>query len=632
MANETNNSKLTTFGQLMSTASEVNKYFAKKQVVQNLQDEVTQLQLQGGGEVNKIDSITVNGREQTPVDKKVNLTIPEKITDLEDDSEFQKAADVSSAIETALGQKGYLPESELVTKLAENGVVTEEDFDDVIQESDYLKAELAKLATKPEEGSEYVTDKELEEKLDGYATKPEDDEYVTESSLEETLSSYAEAPGEGESYVKQSALESTLQGYAPKGDYATKDQLTGLLNAETLETALAASEYLDGELDKKADATALDGKLDSVTINGHTLSATGETSVTLTMEDVDSEDAYLKKGDLGTQVEALGKYAEKATDGSGYVSNNELTAKLDGYVEDEDIADLLDATTLEGALESSDYLRTELAKKLDEAAVKGLITDANHASYQIVDNLPDPSNAQKNVMYLLKKAGKKGYDIYVLVDEDSEPKLEWVDDTTADLEGYATTQYVNDELAKKVNAPSDGAHYVTDTDLSEQLDAYVTTTSLNETLAGYVEDPGDDSFVKQSEIANVVTYDNLDTKLQSSSYLSGQLGTKLDESAATTLIKSKVVVDGSKDGTITIDGEKKTVYTLPDTVVHKSDIASDEEVLAMLEEIFGSDAAQASTLEATVFMPGVTLPNGKTVASDKEVNDAVQEIFQDDTE
>ena len=52
-----------------------------------------------GGKINKIK---VNGTEQTITNKEVDIAVPTKVSDLTNDSGFQTASDVSSAISTAL--------------------------------------------------------------------------------------------------------------------------------------------------------------------------------------------------------------------------------------------------------------------------------------------------------------------------------------------------------------------------------------------------------------------------------------------------------------------------------------------------------------------------------------------------
>lgn len=63
----------------------------------------------------KIDKIKVNGVEQTITNKEVDLSVPTKVSDLTNDSNFQSDTDVTSAISTALANSGdpYMPESDI---------------------------------------------------------------------------------------------------------------------------------------------------------------------------------------------------------------------------------------------------------------------------------------------------------------------------------------------------------------------------------------------------------------------------------------------------------------------------------------------------------------------------------------
>lgn len=72
---------------------------------------------QNGG---KIDKIKVNNVEQTITDKTVNITVPEDISDLNDDVGIQTANDVASAISTALanGNDPYQTESDVDGKIS----------------------------------------------------------------------------------------------------------------------------------------------------------------------------------------------------------------------------------------------------------------------------------------------------------------------------------------------------------------------------------------------------------------------------------------------------------------------------------------------------------------------------------
>lgn len=56
-----------------------------------------------GAQVNVIESVKVNGTALTPSSKAVNITVPTKVSALTNDSGFQTAAQVTSAINSAVG-------------------------------------------------------------------------------------------------------------------------------------------------------------------------------------------------------------------------------------------------------------------------------------------------------------------------------------------------------------------------------------------------------------------------------------------------------------------------------------------------------------------------------------------------
>ena len=55
-----------------------------------------------GAQVNVIEAVKVNNSALTPSGKEVNITVPTKVSDLSNDSGFQTAANVTSAINSAI--------------------------------------------------------------------------------------------------------------------------------------------------------------------------------------------------------------------------------------------------------------------------------------------------------------------------------------------------------------------------------------------------------------------------------------------------------------------------------------------------------------------------------------------------
>lgn len=69
-------------------------------------EEIDQI-IAAGGEPNVIESIKVNGAAQTVTDKAVDITVPTKVSDLTNDSQFQTNEQVATAIQTAISESGH---------------------------------------------------------------------------------------------------------------------------------------------------------------------------------------------------------------------------------------------------------------------------------------------------------------------------------------------------------------------------------------------------------------------------------------------------------------------------------------------------------------------------------------------
>lgn len=95
------------------------------------------------------------------------------------------------------------------------------------------------------------------------------------------------------------------------------------------------------------------------------------------------------------------------------------------------------------------------------------IAASGHAIFQKANAVPDPGEAQENVLYLVKNTGTNHYDIYALVDG----AMEWLDDVTVNLDDYVTSE----ELAQAIANLGAGSVYSgTKTDL-ETADTTVIT-------------------------------------------------------------------------------------------------------------------------------------------------------------
>lgn len=80
-------------------------------------------------------------------------------------------------------------------------------------------------------------------------------------------------------------------------------------------------------------------------------------------------------------------------------------------------------------------LRADIADKVDEATVTSMVAAAGHLKREIVDELPNAADADKDTIYMVKSesaSGKDKYEEFMLIGE----ALEQIGDTSVDLSGY----------------------------------------------------------------------------------------------------------------------------------------------------------------------------------------------------
>lgn len=120
------------------------------------------------------------------------------------------------------------------------------------------------------------------------------------------------------------------------------------------------------------------------------------------------------------------------------------------------------------------------------------ISKAGHASFQKAESVPTAEEAQENILYFVKNTKTGFYDIYALVDG----SVEWLDDTTVDLDGYVTDEELTAALAglgggalyegtKSDLSASDSsvieAYFTAHTDITPKSgDAFVVTTIVGD--------------------------------------------------------------------------------------------------------------------------------------------------------
>ena len=137
------------------------------------------------------------------------------------------------------------------------------------------------------------------------------------------------------------------------------------------------------------------------------------------------------------------------------------------------------ATTLEGYGITDAMTATAIAE-----AIQTAIAATGHASFKKVGTVPTAAEAQDNVLYLVMNADTGFYDIYAKV----ENEVVRLDDVSVNLDGYSTTEQMNEAIATAI------ANKVDKVD-GKGLSTEDFTTALKEKLVALTDD-AEANFVK----------------------------------------------------------------------------------------------------------------------------------------
>lgn len=192
-------------------------------------------------------------------------------------------------------------------------------------------------------------------------------------------------------------------------------------------------------------------------------------------------------------------------------------------------------TTAEGAIEEIRGAGYQNAAQV-EAIAKAAVAASGHAHFEKVDAVPAADAAEENVMYLVMNQKTGHYDIYALVGE----SVELLDDTTVDLSAYSTTE----QMAAAINTAIEAL----------KIGDYAKLTDLNAAV--------DRITVVEAKFASYYTKTEVDAKLDEKMNVADMGAYATDEEAA--------------------DAASAAVAAAT---------ASDEEVDAMLDEVFGTEQA-----------------------------------------
>ena len=193
---------LTTLGHLQMLAQKAESTYAKQSDFDELKETVDGI-VSAGGEANVIDSISVNGTEQEVTDKNVDITVPTKTSDLENDSDYQTGDEVGTAVAEAVAGAGHAS-----FEVAES-----------VPDAESAESNVLYLVYNSETGyyDIYALVGESVVRLDDTTVDLTD--YVTSDSLTGTL----------ESYVTSTALTEALADYILSSEIASDDEVTEML-------------------------------------------------------------------------------------------------------------------------------------------------------------------------------------------------------------------------------------------------------------------------------------------------------------------------------------------------------------------------------------------------------------------
>lgn len=176
--------------------------------------------IETGAEVNVIESVKVNGTALTPTDKEVDVPVPTKTSDLNNDSGFGTytkpsggipKTDLASDVQTSLGKADTAVQEEHKT-----GSRVEYK---VLSDNNYTDEEKAKLASLENYDDSDITERvdDIEEEQE---TQNEDIEKLQDkvANQQKIISQMPKVPGEGTEFTMENTIEAQFAEFLPGGN------------------------------------------------------------------------------------------------------------------------------------------------------------------------------------------------------------------------------------------------------------------------------------------------------------------------------------------------------------------------------------------------------------------------------
>lgn len=289
--------------------------------------------------------------------------------------------------------------------------------------------------------------------------------------------------------------------------------------------------------------------LEGVKVNG--------TALTITDKMVDiliasgEENGTISVNGAAVAITGLASLAYKSE-----ISEAELSEALKASIAAKATQADLDALTVRvGNIETAGYQTAEQV----QTAIQAAIAASGHAHFEEVDAVPSAEDAEENVMYLVMNDDTGHYDIYAKVGE----AVVLLDDTTVDLSAYAKTADVTAAIQSAITGLN--------------IDQYATDTELNAAIEriAAVEAKFDDYYTAatiDTMFSSYYTKSEIDTALAAKMNVADMGTYATDEEAAAEAAKALS------------DAKSYTDQAISDAK------ATDEEVNAMLDEVFAPEA------------------------------------------
>ena len=230
-------------------------------------------------------------------------------------------------------------------------------------------------------------------------------------------------------------------------------------------------------------------------------------------------------------------------------------------------ADLDLLTVRVGNIETAGYQNAEQV----QTAIQAAIAASGHAHFEEVDAVPDAADAKENVMYLVMNDETGHYDIYAKVGD----AVVLLDDTTVDLSAYAKTADVTAAISEAITGLNID-QYATDTELNAAIERIAAVEAL---FASYYTKSEVDAL-----FAKYYTAEQMDAKLAEKMNVSDMGAYATDEEAAAEADAAEAAAKAHAEEKATAAETNAKAYT-DEQLAAKT--ASDEEVNAMLGEVFG---------------------------------------------